>query len=68
MPGIRITPWDGQGASQLMGQLHAYTAGSFADKLFLKPLDEGAFRALYKPILAMLDPRIVLLPMMMGDN
>src|SRR5690606_31541092 len=60
LPNIAITRWDGTGASGLVGQLHAYAAGSFADKLFFKPLDEAGFRALYEPLLGMLDPRLVL--------
>ena len=60
VPGIAISAWDGRGAAQLVGQLHAYAAGSFADKLFFKPLDEAGFRAMYEPLIAMLDPRLVL--------
>lgn len=60
IPGIVVTSWDGTGASRLVGQLHAYAAGSFSDKLFFKPLNEQGFRALYEPLLAMLDPRLVL--------
>lgn len=58
--GVTVSAWDGTGASHLVGQLHAYAAGSFADKLFFKPLDEPGFRALYEPLIAMLDPRMVL--------
>ena len=60
IPGITVTPWDGTGAAALLGQIHAYAADSFADKLFFKPLDEPGFRELYEPLLAMLDPRLVL--------
>ncbi len=59
VPGVTVTAWDGQGADRLVGQLHAYAAGSFADKLFFKPLDEPGFRALYEPVMAMIDPRLV---------
>lgn len=58
--GISITAWDGTGASRLIGQLHAYAAGSFADKLFFKPLDDAGFRTLYEPLLGHVDPRMVL--------
>ena len=58
--GIQITQWDGQGAEQLIARLHAYAASSFADKLFFKPLDMAGFRSLYEPLLALLDPRLVL--------
>ena len=57
--GVTVTAWDGEGRDQLLGQLHAYAAGSFSDKLFFKSLDEDSFRALYEPLLARLDPRLV---------
>jgi hypothetical protein len=58
--GISVTAWDGQGAELLLGQLHALAGGSFADKLFFKPLDHAGFFALYMPLLAAVDPRLVL--------
>lgn len=60
LPGVTIRAWDGTDAERLIGQLHAYAAAGFADKLFFKPLDEAGFRALYAPLVAMLDPRLVL--------
>jgi hypothetical protein len=60
VPGVTVTAWDGQGAAQLLDQLHALAGGSFADKLFFKPLDRAGFLALYQPLLGMIDPRLVL--------
>lgn len=59
VPGVTVTAWDGTGRDQLIAQLHAYAAGSFSDKLFFKPMDKAGFRALYNPLLAQLDPRLV---------
>lgn len=58
--GVTVSAWDGTGAAQLVGQLHAYAAESFADKLFFKQLNEDGFRALYEPLMGMLNPRMVL--------
>ncbi|MDE2597005.1 MAG: hypothetical protein KGL44_09020 [Sphingomonadales bacterium] len=60
VPGVSVTAWDGQRAEALLAHLHAMAAGSFADKLFFKPLDREGFLALYRPLLAMIDPRLVL--------
>ena len=58
--GVRVQAWDGQGAEALLDRLFALAGGSFADKLFFKPIDRDAFLALYRPLLALIDPRLVL--------
>lgn len=60
VPGVTVTAWDGKGAEGLLAHLHAAAAGSFADKLFFKPLGREGFLALYRPLLGMIDPRLVL--------
>jgi hypothetical protein len=58
--GVTVTPWDGQGAEHLIGGLFDMSAASFADKAFFKPITKEAFLALYRPMLSVLDPRLVL--------
>lgn len=60
IPGVVVRAWDGQGADTLLDRLFAMAAGSFADKLFFKPIDRAGFLALYRPLLAGIDPRLVL--------
>ncbi len=57
--GVRVTPWDGQGAEMLLAALHAGAGNSFADKRFFKPLDRDGFLALYRPLLVVIDPRLI---------
>lgn len=59
-PGIRVVAWDGEGAEGLLDRLFAMAGASFADKLFFKPIDRGAFLDLYRPLLPLVDPRLVL--------
>ncbi|MBO9712280.1 hypothetical protein [Sphingomonas sp.] len=60
VPGITVQAWDGQGAETLLDRLFALAGASFADKLFFKPIDRAGFLALYQPLLARIDPRLVL--------
>ncbi len=60
IPGITITPWDGQNASQLTGGLFEMSKHAFAGNAFYKPITREAFLALYQPILAAIDPRLVM--------
>lgn len=60
VPGVVLRAWDGQGAGALLDRLFALAAGSFADKLFFKAIDRDGFLALYEPLLARVDPRLVL--------
>jgi len=57
--GVRVTPWDGQGAELLLAALHARAGNSFADKRFFKPLDRDGFLELYRPLLAVIDPKLI---------
>lgn len=58
--GLIIRPWDGQNAEALIGKLFAMSAASFAGNAFFKPISQSAFLALYRPIMAAVDPRLVL--------
>lgn len=58
--GVTVRAWDGQGADALLDRLFALAGGSFADKTFFKPIDRDGFLALYRPLLAAIDPRLVL--------
>jgi hypothetical protein len=60
VPGVAVQAWDGQGAEALLERLFALAGGSFADKLFFKPIEREDFLALYRPMLAAVDPRLVL--------
>jgi hypothetical protein len=58
--GVSIVAWDGSDAEGLLTRLFSVASGSFADKIFFKPISEEAFLGLYRPLLAMVDPRLVL--------
>jgi hypothetical protein len=60
VPGVAVRAWDGQGADALLDRLFALAGGSFADKLFFKPISRDDFLKLYRPLLAAIDPRLVL--------
>jgi hypothetical protein len=60
VPGVIVRAWDGQGADALLDRLFALAGGSFADKLFFKAIDRDGFLALYRPLIAAIDPRLVL--------
>ncbi|TGX56155.1 hypothetical protein E5A73_03390 [Sphingomonas gei] len=60
VPGVQVQGWDGQGAEALLDRLFELAGGAFADKLFFKPIERDDFLALYRPLLAMIDPRLVL--------
>ena len=60
LPGIAVAAWDGQGAEALLDRLFAMAGASFADKLFFKPATREEFLALYRPLLPLIDPRLVL--------
>lgn len=58
--GIEIQAWDGTGAEPLLEKLFALAGSSFADKSFFKPLGRDEFLGLYRPLIPLLDPRLVL--------
>lgn len=60
VPGIAVKAWDGEHAERLLDRLFAMSGASFADKSFFKPIDREAFLRLYRPLLPLVDPRLVL--------
>jgi hypothetical protein len=58
--GLTIRSWDGTDAEGLIRKLFAMSAASFAGNAFFKPIAEEAFLALYRPLMAAVDPRFVL--------
>lgn len=60
MDGVSIRPWDGQNADVLIGKLFAMSTASFAENAFFKPISKDDFLALYRPVMAAVDPRLVL--------
>lgn len=58
--GITIKAWDGSGAEPMLDRLFALSGASFADKGFFKPIGRDAFLDLYRPLLPLIDPRLVL--------
>lgn len=60
LPGVTVVQWDGQGAEALLDRLFAMAGASFADKLFFKPATRDDFLGLYRPLLPLIDPRLVL--------
>jgi hypothetical protein len=60
VPGVIVQAWDGTGAEPMLDRLFALSGASFADKRFFKAIDRDAFLALYRPLLRLIDPRLVL--------
>lgn len=58
--GVTVRAWDGEGAETMLDRLFALLGASFADKQFFKPIDRDAFLALYRPLLPLIDPGLVL--------
>ncbi len=68
VPGISVVPWDGTGAEPMLDRLFALSGASFADKRFFKPIGRDAFLDLYRPLLPLIDPRLVLFAMSDRDD
>lgn len=60
VPGLSIAAWDGRDANRFLGRLYQMSAASFARNAFYKPITEADFRALYEPIVPLLDPELIL--------
>lgn len=60
VPGITVTPWDGEDAAGLLDRLYAVASTSFAEKSFYKDVSKEEFLSLYGPLLGMINPRMVL--------
>jgi hypothetical protein len=60
VPGVTVQAWDGSRAEPMLDRLFALSGASFADKRFFKAIDLEAFLELYRPLLPLIDPRLVL--------
>ncbi len=58
---FRITPWDGTGAEDLFREVFALSSAAFAKNAFYTPIDEAAFLAMYRPVMPMMVPDLILL-------
>ncbi len=61
MPGIAIEAWDGRDAEAMLRAILALSLRAFARNAFYRPIGEEAFLAMYRPLVARLDPGLVLL-------
>jgi hypothetical protein len=57
---IIVTPWDGNDAEGLVGQLFDMSTARFSKNKFFKPIVRTEFAKLYAPIIPAIDPRLVL--------
>ena len=60
VPGVTIKAWDGKDGEMLVRHLFDMSESSFARNRFFTPIDFEAFFGIYKPIMALVDPRHVL--------
>lgn len=55
-----VRAWDGRDAESFVLRLFELSRAEFARAAFFKPIERAAFLELYKPIMAAVDPRLVL--------
>lgn len=55
-----VRPWDGTRAEELVLRLFDLSKAEFARAAFFKPIARDAFLELYRPVMAAVDPRLVL--------
>lgn len=55
-----VRPWDGRDAETFVLRLYEMSRAEFARAPFFKPIEREAFLDLYRPIMAAVDPRLVL--------
>ena len=60
LAGVRVEIWSGIDPEPLLGELFAVSARAFRRNAFFKPIDRASFDAIYAPLLARLDRRLVL--------
>lgn len=61
MPGISISPLEGETNSDLINTIFDFSQQSFANNAFYKPITREAFHALYEPLMGAIDRRFVLI-------
>ncbi len=60
-PGIRLLPFDLDRAEAELADLHRVSLASFTRGFLYRPLSLEAFTAMYRPVLARLDPDLVVM-------
>lgn len=60
VPGIAVSSWDGRDADRLVDRLFEVSSAAFSRAAFFKPITREAFLALYRPVVPLIDPRLVL--------
>ncbi|MBL4918475.1 hypothetical protein [Szabonella alba] len=58
---FRITAWDGAAPEDLFREVFALSCAAFAGNAFYTPIDEAAFLAMYRPVMPMMTPDLILL-------
>ncbi|MEM7644089.1 MAG: hypothetical protein AAF366_16435 [Pseudomonadota bacterium] len=59
-PADGIQTWDGSDPDALFTQVHALSCEAFAGNAFYKPIDLDTFLDMYRPVVPMLKPELVL--------
>ncbi|MEM8850496.1 MAG: hypothetical protein AAGE03_10725 [Pseudomonadota bacterium] len=60
IPDASIQIWDGSDPDALFTQVHRLSCEAFADNAFYKPIDLDTFLGMYRPVIPMLKPDLVL--------
>lgn len=60
LPGVTVAPWDGGDPERFLADVYALSCEAFARNPFYKPLDKAGFDQLYRPLVPMLDRRLVM--------
>lgn len=59
LPGVTVAPWDGSDPERFLADVYELSCEAFARNPFYKPLDRAGFDQLYRPLVPMLDRRLV---------
>lgn len=60
LEGVSVAPWDGSDPERFLSDVHDLSSEAFSRNPFYKPLDRPGFDRLYRPLVPMLDRRLVL--------
>ncbi|HEX8569321.1 MAG TPA: hypothetical protein VF699_05290 [Caulobacteraceae bacterium] len=61
LDGITVRTFDPSRAEAELRRLHAVSLAAFADNFLYRPIDVDAFLELYRPVVPLLDPELVLM-------
>jgi len=59
LDGVTVAPWDGSDPERFLADVYALSCEAFAKNPFYKPLDRAGFDRIYRPLVPMLDRRLV---------